>query len=1017
MVTAPDPDQDRSSAEADTSARDAELLVRFQSEGDPSALSALYDRTAPTLLRIALYHTRHRADAEDLLQETYLTAIQKRRRFDPSYAPLAWLAGILHKHRKMKARSREREARRQGIHAERRRCEGEPADPLDEIQLAEFDRVLRATIASLPEPYGEVVRLSFEQELRPRELARALRRPAATVRSQLSRGLEMLRKRLPKGLTLGALPWLDLEAGLARTRDHVLAKLATRKAGAFGGALLGLAAMVLVAAGVSLWWLGGARGSTPVLRDQVASTPSRGVDAPASRESLAVGAPVASRPGAGPCTQDVRIVSARDRLPVAGAPVVLLRGRMVSTRDYLLPGHRLVTTTDERGVAHFPGLERGEHAAVMFDELGSRIHEFEIGAAPSIDLEVATVQEVQGHVLDSDGAPVGDAIVHVGSVPERMPGVPVARCDREGRFRTVLAGTSGKVGIWAIAPGHVVSFVRPMPVYQGLIEIDITLDRRTAPLRGRVVAPDADGNVPAFVAVPAAVEVRGLRPALVAPTATDGSFAIEGFDPAIPKLVVARARGYAPTIATFGDVSERLLLRLERGGTVAGSLVLAAPATRPGPADEIAGTMTAVQVCSASTLAVRMSLPWAACEGIVGEGGVFEVHNVSSGSVSATLIDLGAQTRVLASATLEVGGGTTRWHPDLTAGRAMQFRIVDDTGRPLDGAVLRLLPADESSPLAFPIDVVTDAQGRAEPFGLPEGEFEALVFPPLARFPATALCSQRVSTHTRVVRIVVPSARQTVQARAVLANGEPQDALLRVWRIGSRTGIVAKAAADGSAHAEPLAPGSYAGYLETETHIRWLEPFEIVAGKDFDCGVCVLEPFGSFVLAARGPGGQRVRQWNAQYWHDERMLHEGQSLPRGEVDDVLTVQRCAPGVWHVRIEAPGYCPKIVDVSVRPGARAKATVELVPGKQASLHVDLGHKRNISVSADLLVEVFDAQQNRVHEHKVTVYGPHHDESVVLVPGSYRVRLTTSYGTRAEGDLVVGSDAPAATSLVVD
>ena len=67
----------------------AELCAR----GDRVAQRDLFLRT-----RNAVHHTLYRVlgsnrDIEDLLQETYLTAIQKRRRFDPSFAPLAWLAG------------------------------------------------------------------------------------------------------------------------------------------------------------------------------------------------------------------------------------------------------------------------------------------------------------------------------------------------------------------------------------------------------------------------------------------------------------------------------------------------------------------------------------------------------------------------------------------------------------------------------------------------------------------------------------------------------------------------------------------------------------------------------------------------------------------------------------------------------------------------------------------------------------------------------------------------------------
>ena len=56
-----------------------------------------------------------------------------------------------------------------------------------------------AAIAELPEPYRPVLRLRLRYGHHPSEIAHALDRPAATVRSQLARGLSLLRRKLPSG--------------------------------------------------------------------------------------------------------------------------------------------------------------------------------------------------------------------------------------------------------------------------------------------------------------------------------------------------------------------------------------------------------------------------------------------------------------------------------------------------------------------------------------------------------------------------------------------------------------------------------------------------------------------------------------------------------------------------------------------------------------------------------------------------------------------------------------------------
>ena len=56
--------------------------------------------------------------------------------------------------------------------------------------------MLRAAVASLDEPYREVVALRFFGERSLQEIAEATNRPLGTVKTQLRRGLEKLRRKL-----------------------------------------------------------------------------------------------------------------------------------------------------------------------------------------------------------------------------------------------------------------------------------------------------------------------------------------------------------------------------------------------------------------------------------------------------------------------------------------------------------------------------------------------------------------------------------------------------------------------------------------------------------------------------------------------------------------------------------------------------------------------------------------------------------------------------------------------------
>lgn len=91
---------------------DDPLLARQAKEGSSAAFGTLVHRYHGRVYAFLLTLTRHRQDAEDLTQETFLRAWNKFHHFDPSLPLLPWLFTI---------------ARRQSI-AALRKCRPLPAD-------------------------------------------------------------------------------------------------------------------------------------------------------------------------------------------------------------------------------------------------------------------------------------------------------------------------------------------------------------------------------------------------------------------------------------------------------------------------------------------------------------------------------------------------------------------------------------------------------------------------------------------------------------------------------------------------------------------------------------------------------------------------------------------------------------------------------------------------------------------------------------------------------------------------
>ena len=158
--------------------------------GALSHLNALYS----TALRL----TANRADAEDLVQETYLKAFRSFEQFEPGTNLKAWLYTILHN----TFLNTRRTAGRESIAAEPEELEHVAAPPgaadsPEQILLRKtLDVDLQAALDSLPDVFREAVWLRDVEDFSYAEIARIVGVPVGTVMSRISRGRRMLYRRM-----------------------------------------------------------------------------------------------------------------------------------------------------------------------------------------------------------------------------------------------------------------------------------------------------------------------------------------------------------------------------------------------------------------------------------------------------------------------------------------------------------------------------------------------------------------------------------------------------------------------------------------------------------------------------------------------------------------------------------------------------------------------------------------------------------------------------------------------------
>jgi RNA polymerase sigma-70 factor (ECF subfamily) len=150
------------------------------------------------LYATALRLTRKPADAEDLVQDTFVKALRFADRFTPGTNLKAWLYTILHN----TWRNRVRDAARAGVDVDSERVEqmvegaSTPETPERILLRATLDAELQAALDALPEAFREAVWLRDVDEFSYAEIAKMLEIPIGTVMSRISRGRRLLGDRL-----------------------------------------------------------------------------------------------------------------------------------------------------------------------------------------------------------------------------------------------------------------------------------------------------------------------------------------------------------------------------------------------------------------------------------------------------------------------------------------------------------------------------------------------------------------------------------------------------------------------------------------------------------------------------------------------------------------------------------------------------------------------------------------------------------------------------------------------------
>lgn len=537
--------------------RTLEQLYRaFLERGDEAALQQWMRRCAPTLRRLARRLGATAEDAEDLVQETFVAAIDGGDRFEAGRPLLPWLKGILTFRAARLARAdvrRRRHYHEHGRHTERHT----PATAEAQSRHAELDRDVRDAIDDLPEHYREPLLQYLLAQRSPVEIADQLGVERATVRTRLHRGLRRLRD------------------ALRRWAAPLLLALFGRRAAAAR-----IAAVALVVAGVFAWRtpqppIEPSHASASAVTAAVPESPRRDPE-PRPERSAAV-LPTTHAVGTELAALTI-VVHGPDGAPLSGVGVEVEPSAGVDPVS-----SRRMRVTDEHGIARFPDLS-ARPWLVRLDRGAEAELELRSTAATRHTFVLAATAPLHGLVVDVAGRPVAGAAVWLGRA-DGARGQEVARSNDDGRFELQCVPAGAMLAArdhrhsrstFATAPQAPTSHERPLRLELGArgARLSVRVERAD----GRAV-PDAlvhVGSAPDAAPVHLAQGASPLRaPAVRGRTDEHGTFATPALA-AEPLPVFVRAPGFAPTQVTATPRSgafDSVVVRLADGAVLDGEVV------------------------------------------------------------------------------------------------------------------------------------------------------------------------------------------------------------------------------------------------------------------------------------------------------------------------------------------------------------------------------------------------------------------------------------------------------------
>jgi len=180
-----------------TEGMDDRALLRAVAAHDKEAFQQLYARHSAMLFGFALKILSDRAEAEDVLQESFIQIWKTASSFDEGRGkPLGWFIMLTRSRAIDRLRSRKTRTRLTESAAAEGATNSADATPADDALASEDQRAVRGALNTLPLEQRVPIEMAYFKGLTQFEISQQLSQPLGTVKTRIRAGMMRLREQL-----------------------------------------------------------------------------------------------------------------------------------------------------------------------------------------------------------------------------------------------------------------------------------------------------------------------------------------------------------------------------------------------------------------------------------------------------------------------------------------------------------------------------------------------------------------------------------------------------------------------------------------------------------------------------------------------------------------------------------------------------------------------------------------------------------------------------------------------------